>query len=56
MAQGFVDMWESLITEFSIAERRVHVGPEDSRFLAGLEDELVKSGNPSLGIREVTGG
>ena len=55
MARGNVEVRESLITEFSIAEAPVHVGPTDSRFLAGLEDELAQSGNPFLGVREVTG-
>lgn len=56
MARGFVEVRESLIAERSIAEVLLHVGPTDRRFLAGLRDELAKYGNPSLGIREVTGG
>ena len=55
MARGFANMRESLITERSIAELLMPIGPADRRFLAGLEDELAQSGNPFLGVRKVTG-
>ena len=56
MARGFANMRESLITERSIAELLMPIGPADRRFLVALEDELAQSGVPILRIREVTGG
>lgn len=56
MARGFANMRESIVTEYSIAEALVPVGPDDRRFLTALTDTLERSHTRLLEIREVTGG